>query len=125
MNFSEDQETAPNGGDLGFVADSKLRGDVEVYAAVSKLKAGEITEILPIYDPGPAHHIGGYQIFKLLAHEPAGQRELTDPRVQQLIRQTLHDSKAQLLKNAYFEMLHDQAKVRNYFAEQILKQNSN
>jgi peptidyl-prolyl cis-trans isomerase SurA len=27
-----------------------------------------------------------------------------------------------LLQNAYFEMLQDDAKVRNYFAEQILKQ---
>ena len=34
----------------------------------------------------------------------------------------LHDSQKQLLQNAYFEMLQDNAKVRNYFAEQILKQ---
>lgn len=52
----------------------------------------------------------------------AGQRGLNDPRVQQLIRQGLHDNHAQLLQNAYFEVLHDEAKVRNYFAEQILKQ---
>ncbi len=53
--------------------------------------------------------------------EPAGQREMNDPRVQQTIRQFLRESHAQLLKNAYFEMLHDQAAVRNYYAEQILK----
>jgi peptidyl-prolyl cis-trans isomerase SurA len=47
---------------------------------------------------------------------------LSDPRVQQTIRQQLREGHAQLLKNAYFEMLHDQAKVRNYFAEQILKE---
>jgi peptidyl-prolyl cis-trans isomerase SurA len=47
---------------------------------------------------------------------------LNDPRVQQAIRQGLRDGQAQLLKNAYFEMLHDEAKVHNYFAEQILKQ---
>jgi peptidyl-prolyl cis-trans isomerase SurA len=42
--------------------------------------------------------------------------------VQQAIHQLLHENHAQLLKNAYFEMLHDQAKTRNYFAEQILKE---
>ncbi len=34
-----------------------------------------------------------------------------DPRVQQSIRQQLHDSRAQLLQAAYREMLSDQAKV--------------
>jgi peptidyl-prolyl cis-trans isomerase SurA len=125
MNFSEDRNTASNGGDLGFVAESALRNNPVVYAAVSKLKAGEMTDILPVYDNSPGHRIVGYQIFKLLSHEPAGQRELTDPRVQQSIRQALHDSKAQVLKTAYFEVLHSEAKVHNIFAEQILKQSSN
>ncbi len=57
----------------------------------------------------------------MIAREPAGQREMNDPRVQQTIRQFLRENHAQLLKNAYFEMLHDQATVRNYYAEQILK----
>ena len=34
----------------------------------------------------------------------------------------LHESEKQLLQTAYFEMLQNQAKVRNYYAEQILKQ---
>jgi peptidyl-prolyl cis-trans isomerase SurA len=34
----------------------------------------------------------------------------------------LRESHAQLLQTAYFEMLHDEAKIRNYFAEQIIKQ---
>jgi peptidyl-prolyl cis-trans isomerase SurA len=125
MNFSEDPNTAANGGDLGFVSESNLHGDPLVYDAVSKLKPGQMTEILPVPDNSPAHRTIGYRIFKLLAHEPAGQRELNDPRVQQSIRQLLHDSKAQLLKTAYFEVLHSDAKVHNYFAEQILKQSSN
>ena len=36
-------------------------------------------------------------------------------------RQQLRDGRSQLLKNAYFEMLRDQAKVENYLAEQIFK----
>jgi peptidyl-prolyl cis-trans isomerase SurA len=42
--------------------------------------------------------------------------------VQQTIRQGLREGHAQLLKNAYLEMLHDEAKVHNYFADHILKQ---
>jgi peptidyl-prolyl cis-trans isomerase SurA len=63
----------------------------------------------------------GYAIYKLISREPAGQRDLSDPRVQQSIRQQLRDGRAQLLKAAYFEMLRDQAKVENFFAEQIFK----
>jgi peptidyl-prolyl cis-trans isomerase SurA len=123
MNFSENPNTASNGGDMGFLPETQLRTDPDVYNAVSKLKPGEITDILPVYDgAGPSHRTMGYAIYKLIAREPAGQRELNDPRVQQVIRQGLRDNHAQLLQNAYFEMLHDEAKVHNYFAEQILKQ---
>ena len=47
---------------------------------------------------------------------------LNNPSVQQNIRQGLRESHAQLLRLAYFEKIRDDAKVRNYFAEQILKQ---
>jgi peptidyl-prolyl cis-trans isomerase SurA len=121
--FSENGNSAPNGGDMGFVTETQLRGDPDVYNAITKLKPGQITDILPMYDStGPGHKIMAYAIYKLLSREAAGQRELNDPRVQQSIRQGLRDRKAQLLQNAYFEMLHDQATVRNYFAEEILKQ---
>lgn len=118
MNYSENSNTASNGGDMGFVAESQLHSDQEAFNAISKLKPGEISDILTIYDGG--HHAVGYAIYKLIAREPAGQRELNDPRVQQAIHQLLHESRAQLLKNAYFEKLHDEAKVQNYLADQIL-----
>jgi peptidyl-prolyl cis-trans isomerase SurA len=123
MNFSENANTASNGGDMGFVAESALHSEAEVYNAISKLKPGQTTEILPVYDgAGPGHRTVGYAIYKLISREAAGQRELNDPRVQQLIRQGLREGHAQLFKNAYFEKLHDEAKVHNYFADQILKQ---
>jgi peptidyl-prolyl cis-trans isomerase SurA len=122
MNFSENPNTASNGGDMGFIPESQLRGDSDVYSAVSKLKPGEITTVIPVYQSaGSSRRIIGYAIYKLIEREPAGQRELNDPRVQQAIRQGLRDGEAQLLKNAYFEVLHDDAKIHNYFAEQILK----
>ncbi len=122
MNFSEDPNTQPNSGDRGFLPESQLKADPELYAAVSKLKPGQYTDVMPVYDgPEPGHHVVGYAIWELIAREPAGQRELNDPGVQQTIHNQLHDSRAQLLRNAYFEMLHDEAKVHNYFADEILK----
>ncbi|WP_260735644.1 SurA N-terminal domain-containing protein [Tunturiibacter lichenicola] len=120
MNFSEQPATAPNGGDMGFVGESQMHADPAVFNAVTKLKAGQITDILPLLDQ-QTKKPAGYAIYKLLSREPAGQRDVNDPRVQQAIRQQLRDGRSQLLKNAYLEMLHDQAKVENFFAEQIFK----
>jgi len=120
-NFSEQPNTASNGGDMGFVPESQLHADANVYNSISKLKPGQITEIMPIYEGDGSKRIFGYAIYKLISKDPAGQRELNDPRVQQAIRQQLRDGRAQLLKNAYYEMLHDQAHVQNYFAEEIFK----
>jgi peptidyl-prolyl cis-trans isomerase SurA len=75
--------------------------------------------VIPEYDA--THKIAGFAIYRLLQREPAGQRELNDPRVQQTIHQSLHDSQKQLLQTAYLETLQDGARVRNYFAEEILK----
>jgi peptidyl-prolyl cis-trans isomerase SurA len=119
MNFSEDQNTASNGGDMGFIAESALKSDQQVYDALGKLKPGQFTEVLPLYDGG--HKTIGYAIYRLLSRDPAGQRELNDPRVQQAIHTQLHNNRAQLLQNAYLEMLQDDAKVHSYLAEQILK----
>jgi peptidyl-prolyl cis-trans isomerase SurA len=121
MNFSEQPETAPNGGDMGFVGESQMQhADPAVFAAITKLKAGEVTEILPLLD-GQTKKPAGYSIYKLLSRDPPGQRDLNDPRVQQAIRQQLRDGRSQLLKAAYLEVVHDQAKVENFFAEQIFK----
>ena len=120
MNYSEAPDTASSGGDMGFIAESHLKSNPEIYDAVSKLKPGEITDILPILG-GPSKKPVGYMILKLIAVEPAGQHPLSDPRVQQMIRQQLHDSRSRLLQSAYYEVLRDQARVVNYYAEDVLK----
>jgi peptidyl-prolyl cis-trans isomerase SurA len=120
--FSEDPASTSNGGDFGFVTESQLQSDPEIYNAVSKLKAGQITETLPmVRTEGSAHKTVGYAIYLLIEREPAGQRELNDPNVQQNIRQLLRNSQAQLLETAYNEMLYNEAKIHNFLAEQILK----
>ncbi len=120
MNYSEACDTASSGGDMGFIAESHLKSNPEIYDAISKLKPGQITEILPILG-GPSKKPVGYMILKLIAVEPAGQHPLSDPRVQQMIRQQLHDSRSRLLQSAYYEVLRDQARVVNYYAEDVLK----
>lgn len=120
MNFSERPDTSSSGGDIGFVSESQMKADPAVYGAITKLKPGQISEILPVLDVQSRKPVG-YAIYKLISREPAGQRELADPRVQQAIRQQLRDGRSQLLKSAYFEMLRDQAKVENFYAEQIFK----
>jgi len=120
MNFSERTDTAPNGGDMGFVQESQMKPDPVTYAAIMKLKPGEMTPIIPLLEPTTRKAVG-YSIYKLISKEPAGQREINDPRVQQAIRQQLRDGRSQLLKNAFFEMLRDQAKVENFLAVQVFK----
>ena len=120
--FSEDPATSSNGGDIGFALESQLRTEPELYAAIGKIKAGQTTETLPLTrGEGPGKKTIGYAIYKLIEKRPAGQREMSDPRVQQGIRQLLRNNHAQLLQNAYSEMLYNEAKIHNYFAEQILK----
>lgn len=121
MNYSEDPETANNGGDLGLAPESALKNtDPTTREAVMKLKPGQYTQVIPVVNPAN-HQAYGYRIVKLISKEPAGQRDLNDPRVQQAIRQQLRDRREQLLKAAYYETLRDDAKVQNYYAEEVLK----
>jgi peptidyl-prolyl cis-trans isomerase SurA len=71
----------------------------------------------------PANRLMGFRIVKVVSKEPAGQREFSDPRVQQAIRSQLHDRREQLLKAAYYEVLRDSAKVENFYAKKVLDSN--
>jgi peptidyl-prolyl cis-trans isomerase SurA len=123
MKYSEDPETSGNGGDLGTVPESGLKGtDPATRDAVMKLKPGQYSPIITVVNP-QTRQAFGFRIVKLVAKEPAGQRELADPRVQQAIRTQLHDRREQLLKAAYYEVLRDSAKVENYYAKQVLDRN--
>ncbi len=105
---------------MGFVPESQLKSDPSIGAALLKLKSGQITEVFPLMDAASKKQVG-YSIYKLIEREPAGQRDISDPVVQQHIRQLLRDGRSQLVQNAYFEMLNDQAKIENFFAEEIFK----
>lgn len=123
MNYSEDPETSGNGGDLGFTPESSLKSTDQVTRDnVEKLKPGQYSPIITVMNP-MTKQLVGFRIVKLIAREPAGQRELADPRVQEAIRSQLRDRREQLLKAAYYEVLRDQAKVENFYAEKVLQGN--
>ncbi len=122
-NFSEDPDTSSSGGDLGLIPESRLRARPDAFVAIDKLKPGQATEVMPIAAPG-AKAPGAYAIYKLIDKQAAGQRDLNDPRVQQFIRKQLREARSQLMKSAYLEMLREQAKVQDYFAEEIFKRNA-
>jgi len=121
MDWSEDTETSASGGDLGITPESGLKQtDPATRDALLKLKPGQYSPPITVVDPR-TKQVFMYRIVKLLGKEPAGQRDLQDPRVQQFIRDTLRERREQLLKAAYYDVIRDQAKVENYYAEDVLK----
>ena len=119
LAVQRDPAHASSGGDLGAIAESQLRQDSSRVCRDQQVEAGPDHRPLPVYDQN--HKANGYAIYKLLDKEAAGQYQINDPRVQQTIRGRLRDSRAQLLRTAYDEMLRDQAHVENYYAEEIFK----
>jgi peptidyl-prolyl cis-trans isomerase SurA len=114
QNYSEDPNSAPNGGDMGFVRESDLdRANPELRKMVVSLPQGGVSPIIPTPE--------GFRILKVISREPAGQRELNDPRVQQNIRDMLLNSKDQLLRAAYYETARNGAKIENYLARSVLE----
>ena len=114
MDYSEDP-SASTGGDLGFIPESSLnRSDPALKNAVLSLKPGQFSQPIHTKD-------GGYTILKLIAIEAAGDRKLSDPQVQQAIRNALRTRKEQLLRSAYLIEARDEAHVTNYLAREILE----
>lgn len=121
MTYSEDSSTAQNGGDLGIIPESALKQtDPATRENILKLKPGQYTSVIPLGAPA-SKQVAAFRIVKLIAMEPAGQRDLTDPRVEQEIRTQLQDHREQLLKTAYYEVMRDEAKVENFYAEKVLQ----
>ena len=112
-DFSEDPQTGPRGGDLGFVPISALRGaPTALRDAVLKAEPGTVNVVSAA---------GGHTIVLLVAKETAGQRELKDPAVQERITTTLKTRKEQLLRAAFLGAARDDATVVNYIARQLVQ----
>jgi len=113
QSYSEDQWAA-NGGDIGFVPESTLdRANPELRKLVLNMTPGQISPII--------HTAEGYRLIKLISREMAGQRQLSDPRVQEEIRQELFQGKQQMLRSAFYEVARSEAKIVNYYAKSVLE----
>jgi peptidyl-prolyl cis-trans isomerase SurA len=118
---SEDPDSARNGGELGSTPKSQLNNtDPATRDAIFRLKPGQFSDVISVTNP-VTHQPVGYRIVKLIGIEAAGQRDLSDPSVQQLIRRQLRNQREQFLRAAYDEVLHNEAEIRNYYAADILK----
>jgi peptidyl-prolyl cis-trans isomerase SurA len=118
MDYSEDPQTSASGGDLGYVPESSLnQTDPALKKAVLSLKPGQISGIIIQRDAGGF----SYHILKLVAVEAPGQRELSDPTVQQSIRDNIRNRKEQLLRAAYLAVARNNAKITNYLAQQVVE----
>ncbi len=114
MDYSEDPASAGSGGDLGYVPESSLsQSDPALKKAVLSLKPGQTSGVIVLRD--------SYRILKLVAKEAPGQRQLSDPAVQQSIRDNIRNRKEQLLRAAYLATARNDAKITNYLAQQVVE----
>jgi peptidyl-prolyl cis-trans isomerase SurA len=111
VTYSEDPETAPRGGDLGLVPVSRLRqAPAALRNAVLNRQPGTVSV---------ASETGGYTLVLVVAHELAGQRELSTPGVRDSIIETLRAQKTQLRRAAYVAAARADADVVNYLARRL------
>jgi peptidyl-prolyl cis-trans isomerase SurA len=115
--YSEDPESAPRGGDLGFVPMSRLKqAPPQLRDAVLKKAPGSVN----VVSAGGAH-----TIVLVVAHEPAGQRDLSMPPVRASVTETLRARKEQLLRAAYLTAVRSDAKAVNYLARRLVESQGN
>ena len=111
-DLSEDPQTAPRGGDLGFVPVSALRQAPPLLRdAVLKTEPGTVKLV---------NIEGVHTIVLIVAHETAGQKDLSMPEVKEGITNTLRSRKQQLLQAAYISAVRNDAVLVNLLARQLL-----
>jgi parvulin-like peptidyl-prolyl isomerase len=113
MDYSEDADSAQRGGDLGFIPISRLnQAPPAMRDAVLKAEPGTVNVI----SAGGAH-----TIVLVVAHEQAGQRDLSTPGVRENVTEGLRARKEQLLRTAYLTAIRSDADVENYLARRIVE----
>jgi peptidyl-prolyl cis-trans isomerase SurA len=112
VGYSEDPQTAPRGGDLGFVPVSRLKqAPPQLRDAVLGKEPGAVNV---------ASQGGAYTLVLVVAHEMPGQRDLSMPTVKDGITQTLRGRKEQLLRAAYLTAARTDASVENHLARRLV-----
>jgi len=113
MGYSEDPESAPRGGDLGFVPVSKLK------QAPQQLRDAVLNKAPGTVNVASAN--GAYTLVLVVAHEQAGQRDLSSPGVRDRISEGLRGRREQLLRAAYLTAVRSDAVVVNHLARRIVE----
>ncbi len=90
---SDHKDTAPKGGDLGWLAEPQIFP--EIRAAVGKMEKGDVSP--------PIHSASGWHIVKLVDKKPAGVRPLSE--VREVIVSQLRLRRAQEMERAYIETM--------------------
>jgi len=112
MDYSEDPESAPRGGDVGLVPISALnQAPKPLRDAVLKAQPGSVNVV---------QMEGGFTIVALVAKQAKGQRDLSMPEVKDGITNTLKSRREQLLRTAYLEASRNRANVVNFLARRIV-----
>jgi len=112
-DFSVVAESAPRGGDLGFVPLSALnQAPPQLRDAVLK------------GTPGSAKVVGAngaYTVVLLVAKDTAGQKDPSMPEVKQAITQALRNRREGLLRAAYLGSIRNDAVVVNLIAKRLVE----
>jgi peptidyl-prolyl cis-trans isomerase SurA len=112
-DFSEDPESAPRGGDLGFVPRS----------AIQKLPP-QVRDAVLTGTPGSARLLSGggaHTVVLVLAKDAAGQKDLSMPEVKDAITQSLRSRREQLLRAAFLGSIRSDAVVVNLIAKRLVE----
>jgi peptidyl-prolyl cis-trans isomerase SurA len=111
--YSEDPESAPRGGDLGLVPVSRLK---QAPPALRDAVLNKAPGAVNVASAG-----GGYSLVLVVAHEQAGQRDLSTPGMRDQITATIRGRKEQLLRMAYLTSIRGDAQVVNYLARRLVE----
>jgi len=112
-DFSEDPQTAPRGGDLGFIPLSTI----QKYPP-------QLRDAVLNAAPGSAKVLGsdgGYVIVVVLGKDAAGQKTLATPGVKDGIAQSLKGRREQILRTAYISNLRNGATIENVIARRVVE----
>ena len=112
-DYSEDPETSPRGGDLGFIPVSRLRqAPPALRDAALNSQAGSVRMV---------SIDGGHTIVAVIARDTAGQKDPSMPAVRDMITNTIKGRREQLLRGAYLNALRNDATVVNHLADRIVE----
>lgn len=112
-DFSEDPQSAPRGGDLGFIPISRLQqAPPALRDAVLKSEPGSVRVV---------SNNGAHTIVLFVAKDTAGQKDPSMPAVKDAITNGLRGRREQLLRAAYLTDIRNNAVVNNILAKRLVE----